>query len=187
MKTRTQMVMLAIACLIIGGATGYTVALNRANQRNFKQLNTTLSEIWVDLYSAQQDLVQSSDDPTTPEELGFEYRYKANVAKASALWEAITPTLISRGLSPQDVYFIGGGLNIIWMNILPPYGLNPTSSSVERAHIWITMFEKSLYAPNPPVTFDYFQLLKNHLKPLVDKYASFSADPNFQVPQGLTF
>ena len=177
----------AVAGVLVGMSAGYGLARYQARQANTSQLNTNIEQLSSYLTLAQIDLRESTANPTTAGERAYQANYKVQVAQAFSVWESITPTLVQRGFSATNVYLVELGLNVVFQNILPPYGMNlkPTSPTVRRAQAWIALFAKDLYLAHPPSpseNTDYISLLKDNLASIARTYRSYKSDGNFQVP-----
>lgn len=173
---------ISVVTLVVGLMVGYESSRNQMNRSTNAQLNANLYQIWGTLYQAQVDLKQSTTNPTTREEKGYENNYKIAIAQAYSVWQAMELTLYQQGgVSLQDLQQINGGLKIIYETILPPYGMNLPSATIERARNWILVFESSLNTANPSLDFDYVKLLRSNIGNVVQKYRSYKSDGNFEV------
>lgn len=173
----------SVGTLVIGMAGGVLYSNHTFHRTRVSRLDNSLSAFATILAAAQNDMRQSTSNPSTPLEKAYQVNLKVDVGQLSALWSVLYPELIAQGMPEQDVQQIGSGLNLIDTNILPPGGTMDSAASVRRARTWITFFYNSMYPDNkaPQSNADYLSRLKAKVSAIAMKYRSYKADPNFQV------
>ena len=184
MKKRAWVLSLCfIGALIIGIIGGATYSNYWSHQKSIKRLNNDLSAFASILAKAQMDMRESTSNPSTPLQKAYEVNVKVDVGQLSALWTNMSPELIAKGLSVQDVQQIEEGLGTIDTNILPPGASMDEPASVQRARAWITFFYNAMYQNNKAQQSNavYFSRLKSRLSSIAGKYRAYKSDPNFQV------
>lgn len=183
MKKRAWIYVLScMLALIIGIVGGVSYSNHRFHQKQLNRFeNYTLSAFSNALVKAQNDMKESTANPSTPLEKAYQNNLKVDVGQLSALWSAMYPDLIAQGVPSEKVQQIGSGLEIVYNNILPPNGADP--ASVKRAREWISTFYTCMYPNHGPVSSNSILLsrLKSNIPIITSKYKSYKSDGNFQV------